>query len=246
MSSDAWAILDSGTNGRLQRLYDAAALRHCAALLAEIETAARAGLELGVRVLFRTHLEAFLLALYVHFGGPSALERVAQDTRSALEHNDRDFREFNERLTSERERATGARERIRQTNARNAEWNETHPGETPRPILDKPYTPKLSTTGVDLTEAVEDFGTLVARSRRSVLGRMREIAALGPDAGAAAPLERRSTDPVRSLFRPISRRHRNAGAGQNRGSRRPPIPQKVGTVVGSRTMTDRRTPTRSR
>ena len=70
--SDKWAILDCGREHVTWLLYDGAALRHCCRLLYEIEVAAAACLELSVRLLGRAHLEAWLVALYVHFGGYEA------------------------------------------------------------------------------------------------------------------------------------------------------------------------------
>ena len=91
LSSDAWAILNVPTPERVHLQYDAAALRHCAALLEEIEAAARRGRELSVRVLARTHIEAFLYALYIHFGGYDAVMRIQQDTRRSPETTHRDL-----------------------------------------------------------------------------------------------------------------------------------------------------------
>jgi hypothetical protein len=64
-------------------LYDGAALRHCCNLLYETEVAADADLELSVRMLGRAHLEAWFVALYIHFAGYEALLKVAQDARHA-------------------------------------------------------------------------------------------------------------------------------------------------------------------
>lgn len=36
--------------------------------------------ELGVRILGRAHVEAWLTGTYLHFGGQDALRRIAEDT----------------------------------------------------------------------------------------------------------------------------------------------------------------------
>lgn len=81
-------------------LYDGAALRNCCRLLYEIEVAAAAGLELSVRMLGRAHMEAWLVALYIHFGGYEALLRVAQDARHSLEGIELEARQFDEWLAA--------------------------------------------------------------------------------------------------------------------------------------------------
>ena len=164
LSSDRWAILDWPTDGRLYRMYDAAALRHVSALLLEIEVVGQVGLELSVRVLARTHVEAFLYALYIHFGGHDAVMRVAQDTRAALESTQNDFDSYNTWLKKEKRRLTKRRDKIRKNNAANALWNTEYPDKPARPIMTEPYIPQLSTTPVDLTGAIAEFGTVAAKS----------------------------------------------------------------------------------
>jgi hypothetical protein len=101
-SSDRWAILDSGRQHSTWLLYDGAALRHCCRLLYEIEVAAAAGLELPVRMLGRAHMEAWLVGLYIHFGGHEAPLKVAQAARHSLEGIELEARQFDEWLDGEK------------------------------------------------------------------------------------------------------------------------------------------------
>ena len=162
LSSEAWAILPSGSDRSQHRLYDAAALRHCAALQAEIDAVARTGHELATRMLLRTHLEAFLFALYIHFGGTDAITKIAQDTLASLESTSNDLVDWGQWLENEKKRATKARHKVRRNNTANLKWNAEHPDQPPRPIFDEPYVPRFSSSGVDLTGAIASFGDVHA------------------------------------------------------------------------------------
>lgn len=80
LSTDRWAILNIETEHATWRRYDMAALRHCCRLVRKIEAASASGLEFAVRTLDRAHMEAWLTALYIHFGGHEALVRLARNT----------------------------------------------------------------------------------------------------------------------------------------------------------------------
>jgi hypothetical protein len=87
-----------------------AALRHCSRLVHEIEAASASGLELAVRTLGRAHMEAWLTALYIHFGGHEVLVRVAQNTEYQTAAFVNDAQEFDKRLKGGRvRRRCGAR-----------------------------------------------------------------------------------------------------------------------------------------
>jgi hypothetical protein len=199
LSSDAWAIIGTGTDHCIHRLYDAAALRHCAALLAEIDAVARAGHELATRVLIRTHIEAFLFALYIHFGGTEAVTKIAQDTLASLEATHNDFVTWDQWLEKEQKRATEARDKIRRNNDANAGWNAEHPDSPARPIFEEPYVPQLSATGVDLSDVIASFGDLEAESLpvRTVVDALTRW---GPEKGFG----RESFTPMYHIYRVIS------------------------------------------
>jgi hypothetical protein len=96
LSSNRWAIRNIGSEHVRHRLYDAAALRHCCLLLKEIEQAVRAGQEMTVRLVGRAFVEAWVTAVYLHFGGYDALARIVQDTRKQTETTDRELKTFNQ------------------------------------------------------------------------------------------------------------------------------------------------------
>ena len=137
-SSDRWAILDAGRQRATWLLYDGAALRHCCRLLYEIEVAAAAGLELSIRMLGRAHMEAWLVALYIHFGGYEALLKVAQDARHSLEGIEREARQFDDWLAAEKTAARKSGRKVAKTNGGIAQWNEKNPDAHPKPLLDEP------------------------------------------------------------------------------------------------------------
>lgn len=199
LSSDAWAIMDTGTDQSLHLLYDAAALRHCAALLAEIDVAAKAGRELTTRVLLRTQIEAFLFALYIHFGGSEAVRKIAQDTRASLEATHNDLIEWNDWIKKERKRTTRARDKVRRNNEANSNWNTEHPEEKPRPILDEPYVSRLRPTAVDLSGAIASFGELKAE-QLSVRTVVDTLTKWGPQKGFG----RESFTPLYQIYRVLS------------------------------------------
>jgi hypothetical protein len=157
-SSDRWAVLDTHRQHATWLLYDGAALRHCCRLLYEIEVAAAAGLELSVRMLGRAHMEAWLVALYIHFGGYEALLKVAQDARHSLEGIELEATQFDEWLAAEKTAARKSGRKVATTNGGIAQWNEKNPDVPPKPLLDEPYVPQLSSTGLDLSSLIDGFG----------------------------------------------------------------------------------------
>lgn len=80
LASNHWAIINTGSDTTQHRLYDAAALRHTCDVPASIMRSTEAADELAVRTLGRAHVEAWLTAVYLHFGGHDALQRIASDT----------------------------------------------------------------------------------------------------------------------------------------------------------------------
>jgi hypothetical protein len=157
LSTDRWAILDSGSEHATWLLYDAASLRHCCQLLCEIEVAAESGQELTVRILGRTHLEAWLMALYLHFGGYPALTRIAQDTRYQLEMINQDAQQFDTWLATEKKSTKKRTRKVEEANKGITHWNATNLDKPAKLLHDQPHVPKLSPTGVNLTAHIAEF-----------------------------------------------------------------------------------------
>lgn len=200
-NSDRWAILDSRRQHATWLLYDGAALRHCCRLLYEIEVAATAGLELSVRMLGRAHMEAWLVALYIHFGGYEALLRVAQDARHSLEGIELEARQFDEWLAAEKREDSSAQSgrKVAKTNGGIAQWNEKNPDVAPKPLLDEPYVPQLSSTGLDLSNLIEGFGPHEAQGL-SVSEIVDTLTKWGPEKG----FSRESFRPIYLIYRSLS------------------------------------------
>jgi prefoldin subunit 5 len=165
LSGSHFAIINHRTPGTLHRYYDAAALRHCCQLLAEIENASAAGQELTVRVLGRAFIEAWLTALYIHFGGDEALERVAQDTLHQVKLSDNDLKDFDQRLQRDKGKATARAAKIRHDNAGITRRNAANPAQLATPLRAGPYIPRLTPTGIDISKRItEDFNGITSRS----------------------------------------------------------------------------------
>lgn len=165
LSGSHFAIINRHTPGTLHRYYDAAALRHCCHLLTEIETAADAGQEMTVRVLGRAFIEAWLTALYIHFGGDEALERVAQDTLHQVKLSDNDLKEFDQRLQRDKDKATARAAKIRHDNAGIARRNAANPAQPATPLGDEPYIPRLTPTSIDISKRIiEDFNGITPKA----------------------------------------------------------------------------------
>lgn len=198
-ASDRWAILDTGREHSTWLLYDGAALRHCCNLMYEIEVAALADLELSVRMLGRAHLEAWLMALYIHFGGYEALVKVGQDARHALEGIAKEGREFDEWLAAEKRAARKSTEKVAKANSGISQWNEANPNAPAKPLLDEPYVPQLGSTGLDLDDLIGGFDPHEAQGL-PVKNIVEALTRMGPDKGFA----RESFRPMYLIYRTLS------------------------------------------
>jgi len=183
LTASHWAIINNGSDRARHRLYDAAALRHACDLLSSIALAAEAGDELAVRILGRAHVEAWLTATYLHFGGPDALMKIAQDTLRDTKVTDEEIKGFDQKLARAK---SEAQQRVTVAEANNegiARWNEQHP-DNPRPLRSLPRVPKQPAAGVDLSTRIADFGGIDARKLplNAIAGLLTK---LGPSEGFA-------------------------------------------------------------
>jgi len=194
-----WAILDTATERAKWRLYVGAALRHCTLLLVELDHAAREGLSLTVRILTRAHLEAWLYALYLHFGEYAAIERLAQDELSGAIQLDNAFTTWDTWLVNEKKRRRRQLRKVRRTNEGIEQWNSTHSDLSPKPFLEEPHVPQLARTGIDLSKRIADFGGLTPREL-SVAEVVQALTHLAKRRGFA----RESFEPMYLIYRLIS------------------------------------------
>lgn len=198
LASDRWAILNSGSDNVKHRGYVGGALRHCCLLLAEIEEASRVGRELTVRIVGRTHIEAWLRALYLHFGGQPALVRIAQDTLHQLHAMHQHVALFDHELADQKRTNRKRLKKVRVTNAGISQWNAEHP-EAPKPLHDEPYVPQLAPSGVDLADQIAEFGDLQPRDL-PVLEVVDALTKLGPKKGFG----NESFTPIYHIYRLLS------------------------------------------
>jgi hypothetical protein len=151
LGGSAFAILHSQRRSTVLRYYDAAALRHCCRLLEDIEQCSAAGQEMTVRILARVFIEAWLTALYLHFGGWEAFYRIAQETVYQVKHTHDDLRDFDAKLIEAQRKTKRKTKRIDRANADLTRWNESNPSQPPKPLHQKPYVSQLRPTGIDVS-----------------------------------------------------------------------------------------------
>jgi hypothetical protein len=155
LSTNRWAILNIETKHATWRRYDMAALRHCCGLVREIEAATAGGLEFAVRTLGRAHMEAWLTALYVHFGGHEAVVRVDQNTEYQTKALANDSQEFDKWLKSERKAAHRSARKVEKRNEHISLRNASNPELPPVPLLSAPHIPQLAEARVDLRDRMD-------------------------------------------------------------------------------------------
>jgi hypothetical protein len=154
LSGSAFAIINHQTRGTIRRYYDAAALRHCCLLLKDIETSSEAGQEMTVRILGRVFMEAWFVALYIHFGGWEAFERVAQNTVYQVRLVDGDIKNYDSQIRGAKKRAREKHKAVSMANAGIAYWNRVNPRHAPKSFLDAPYIPTLNPTDIDVSRRI--------------------------------------------------------------------------------------------
>lgn len=139
---------------------------------------------MAVRIMARAFMEAWLTALYIHFGGWEALERVVQDTAYQVKLVDNDLKDFDAGLRRAKKEARKKTKAVSRANAGIARWNADNPSQ-PKPLHDEPYIPRLLPTGIDISKRLtEDLKGVNPRrlALKEVTDRLTE---LGPDKGFA-------------------------------------------------------------
>jgi hypothetical protein len=199
LSSNRWAILNTGSEHVRHRLYDAAALRHCCLLLREIEQSVSSGQDMTVRLTGRALLEAWIAAVYLHFGGYDALTKIIQDTLKQTETLDKDLKAFDQQLAKDKAKAEAKLARIQKANAGITKWNNSHPEKPPKPLLDEPHIPQLAPTDIDLSGRIADFSDFTARDL-PVSEMVAALTKLGPEKSFA----NETFHPIYLLYRMLS------------------------------------------
>ncbi|MFF2080815.1 hypothetical protein ACFVXG_39365 [Kitasatospora sp. NPDC058162] len=201
LSSNRWAMLDTGSATVKLRLYEAASLRHCCLLLGELAQAAGSRAELTVRILGRCLVEAFLRALYLHYGGQDALVRLAQDTLHQHIKMHENIQDSNQRLVRDRRAARRRLAKVRATNRGIARRNAEQPSKAPLPLHPEPYVPRLAPSGLDLSATIAEFGALTPQAL-TVVETVDALTNLGPEKG----FSNEDLAPMYHLYRGLSAR----------------------------------------
>jgi hypothetical protein len=185
LCGSAFAIINHQTRGTIHRYYDAAALRHCCLLLKDIETCSAAGQEMTVRILGRVFMEAWFTALFIHFGGWDAFERVAQNTVYQVALVDRALKNFDAQIRRLKKRAKEKYKAVARANAGITRWNQANPSQPPKRFLDKPYIPTLNPTGIDISRRINQDLKGVEPKALPVEEITQRLTKLGPAKGFA-------------------------------------------------------------
>ncbi|WP_405945435.1 hypothetical protein OG588_49330 [Streptomyces prunicolor] len=162
-ASSRWALINSSTERVKWLVYAGAALSHCCRLLAEMERAGRADQEMAVRLLGRAHLEAWVVCLYIQFGEYPALERLGQAELRHLNGLQQEADAIDAMLAADRKEARRRRKKVEKANTGIARWNAANPAEVAKPLRELPHVPQLKPIGIDLSEAIAEFGSLMAQ-----------------------------------------------------------------------------------
>ena len=136
------------------RMYAGAALRHAALLLEEMDVARVGGQETTVRILMRTHVETWLIGMYIALGGDDALDAVAADYQDAMEKWDHQLTAYNEKTSRATEKAEQSNEKIRAANEGKLRWNEQHPDSPPKALEPEVPVPGRVSVEFDLSLAL--------------------------------------------------------------------------------------------
>jgi hypothetical protein len=84
LATDRWVLLRTASTTN-RKIHSAATLRHVCTLLEDIADVVEKGREAALRVLGRAHLEAWLIGMYIAFGGDEAVVEMASGYRRGIE-----------------------------------------------------------------------------------------------------------------------------------------------------------------
>jgi len=196
LSSARWEFKRGGGDHTTWLLYDAAALRHCCLLLFEIQRAADAELELAVRTLWRNHTESWLVAMYIHFGGYPAFQRIAQDSRRNFEALEHDREGFLQKLAADKKAAQASASKVKQINKSKTKWNSANPKGPRKQLRPVPHVPQLVPRDPGLNNIIDLYGALDPQAI-SVSEIVDTLTKLGPEKG----FSRESLRPIYHIYR---------------------------------------------
>ncbi len=165
LSSPRWRLLrQSSTVSHHMRA--AAALRHVAALLIDVVDVAERGREAALRVLGRAHLEAWLVGMYVMAFGDEVLADIETGYVKAISAHTTASPTMTSSFNGRSTRRKAQNKRIRAANKHAERWNEAHPHEEPKPLVEEVPVPMRTAVDLDL-ERARGVDARAEESRRS-------------------------------------------------------------------------------
>jgi hypothetical protein len=105
-------------------------------------------------------MEAWLVCLYIHFGGYPTVERIGQDALHNLVAVHEDAARFDRELTATQKEARNRRKAVESANAGMRSWNAANPDKPAKKLHEVPYIPQLTPLGVDFSSHIASFGAL--------------------------------------------------------------------------------------
>jgi hypothetical protein len=153
LSSPRWRLLRQSSTVN-HHAHAAAALRHVGALLIDIVEAAKRRREAALRVLSRAHLEAWIVGMYVMAFGDEALADIEAGYVKAISAQQNRLADYNKQLQRDIKKAKAQNKRIRAANKHAERWNEAHPHEEPKPLVEEVPVPMRTAVDLDLDRAL--------------------------------------------------------------------------------------------
>lgn len=130
LDSPHWTLLP---NERMKAAaYAAAGLAHCCSLAENLLAAHDAGDEILGRIIARAIFESWLVAYFIHHGGPVALAAVNDSYESAKALQRRQLQEHDDAVRARRSKVQERNQKIEAANAGIAMWNERNPERPPK------------------------------------------------------------------------------------------------------------------
>jgi hypothetical protein len=143
------------------------------------------GLAAGLHILARAFIEAWLTALYIHFGGYEAFKRVVQDAAYQVKLTHDNLKEFDARLLRAKKAAKKKYKAIADANAGINMWNARNPSQAAKQVHDEPYIPQLTPTGIDISRRLTQDLKGVEPRRLPLTEITDRLTELGPVKGFA-------------------------------------------------------------
>lgn len=149
LAGNRWALRPTASG--VLRLYAGASLVHTAHLMIEIQAAAEREEEVVARILGRAQFEAYLVGLYLHYGGKDALDALASDYRHSLDAWASDIDNYRAMVAADKKRISRRNRGIRRSNAHRTIHNLNYPDREPLQPIPEVRQPTFEPIDLDLS-----------------------------------------------------------------------------------------------